>query len=125
MEDLFQKATRLKLRWQYKGICSVEDLWDLHEETLNSIYEGLSMQYKNMNVDSLLEKQNEKNQTLVLKIEIVKYIFGIKQTERKKSSEAMLKAARKQKLLGLLAQKEGDSLLLKSPEEIQAMIEEL
>ena len=83
------------------------------------------MQEKNMNVDSLLEKQNNEKQTLVARIKIVKYVFGVKQEEQKKSSEAMLTSARKQELLGLLAQKERDGLLLKSPEEIQAMIEEL
>jgi len=139
MEDLFQKVTRLKLRFTAKdglksGVWSVEDLWDLDTKNLKIIFGTIAREARYLEDDFISELQEEDIQAnkhngeydlVSLKRDVVKHIYKIKKAEQNASLEATLKAAKKQKLLGFLAQKEDDSFLLKSPEEIQAMIEEL
>lgn len=70
---MFEKATRLKLRFPYKGACTVEDLWDLSVTALDSVYKALRNAQKEMDGESLLSEKKE-NLTLALQVDIVKHI---------------------------------------------------
>ena len=42
--EIFAKASKLRLRFNYKGIITVEDLWDLSIDTLDKIYKYLHLE---------------------------------------------------------------------------------
>lgn len=42
VENIFEFATRNKVRFSFKGLISVEDLWDLSLTNLDSIYKELN-----------------------------------------------------------------------------------
>lgn len=122
---MFEKASREKFRYPYKGSVSTEDLWDLSVEELDSIYKTLNKQVKAVNEESLLSTKRKEDATLTSQIDIVKHIFTIKLTEAEERKNAKAKAEQKQKLFAILAQKQEAELYGKTPAEIQAMIDAL
>lgn len=124
-EELFIKATRNKLRFPYRGLASVEDLWDLPVTELDKIYKSLKKQEKTANEESLLEVKTDEDEELTMQIEIVKYIVGVKLEEKKAAENAKERKEQKEKLLRLLADKQDEELKGKTAEEIQKMIDEL
>ena len=52
--NIFEYAVRNKVRFPFKGMISVEDLWDLSLTNLDSIYKTLNKQIKQNDEESLL-----------------------------------------------------------------------
>lgn len=125
IEKKFEAATRLKLRFSFKGLITVEDLWDLQLEHLDAIYKTLNKEAKLVNEESLLETKTKKNEELDLKIDIVKHVVEVKLEEKNKKLKEKELKEQKQKILEVLSDKENKALETKSPEELKAMLEEL
>ena len=123
--EMFVTATRNKFRFPFRGQISVEDLWDLSVENLDSVYKTLNSQVKKAKEKSLLNTKSREDEIIEMQIEIVKYIVSVKQDEAAKKVAAKEKKARKQRILEVLAAKEDADLQNKSPEELQAMLSEL
>lgn len=124
-KNIFEVAVRNRMRFAHKGSLSVEDLWDLSVKELDEIYKKLKAESKKENEDSLLATKTVENETLEIKIEIVKHIVQVKLDEAEASKNAKLLKERKQQLLAIKAEKESEELRGKSAEEIQKMIDEL
>jgi hypothetical protein len=124
MDKLFELAARKKFRFFFHGLISVEDLWDLQPEDLDSIYRMLSAERKAATEDSLLHQAKE-NKELIAKIEIVKHIVAVKLDEARKKREAKERREKKEKLLEILAQKENENLLSQDAETIRQMVQDL
>lgn len=124
-EELFIKATREKMRFPYKGQATVEDLWDLSMTELDKIYKTLNAQQKRAQEESLLDTKSEEDEELTAQIEIVKYIFTVKQEEKKAAETARERKEQKQKIMAILASKQDEALHSKSSEELEKMLDEL
>jgi preprotein translocase subunit SecA len=122
--DIFEKATRAGLRFEYRGSISVEDLWELHLQALNEIYKGLKSQAKNRE-DGLIEVRSVADGVLDLKMEIVKHIFDIKVAEREESKAKADRKERKAKLLEVLAKKQDQALDSLPVDQLEKMINDL
>jgi TRAP-type C4-dicarboxylate transport system substrate-binding protein len=59
MENIFEFALRNKLRFNYRGLITVEDLWDLGAQGLDYIYKGLMSEKRQTETESLIEKKTE------------------------------------------------------------------
>ena len=124
MTNIFEQATKMHLRFQHRGMLSVEDLWELDLAELDMIYRGLREQQKTEQQDSLLDNSNV-NAKLALRVEIVKHIFGVKRAANEARTLAAANAVRKQQLLAVLARKEAAELEEMTEAEIRAAIEAL
>lgn len=123
---MFEKAVREKVRWHgHRGLCSAEDLWDLDLEDLDGIYKRLCRAAKAQEEESLLEQVTEADKVLALKTGIVKRVVEVKLAEAEARKNEALRAIRKQRLLGILADKQDENLLAQSEEELQDLIDEL
>ncbi|MBU5333561.1 hypothetical protein KQI61_15280 [Anaerocolumna aminovalerica] len=125
IENKFEVATRTKMRFPFKGQISVEDLWDLSVQNLDSIFKVLNSQVKQVKEESLLNTKTKEDEVLELQIEIVKYIVQVKLEEDAAKLKAKENREKKQKLYSILAAKQEADLQNKSAEEIQKMIDEL
>lgn len=123
--QLFEYATRKKLRFLYKGQISVEDLWDLSVEELDTIFKSLNAQAKRSQEESLLDRQTTEDEVLSVKIGLVRHIVAVKLDEAERNKTARERKQKKQHLMSILAQKQDQELFGKSAEELQKMLDEL
>ena len=120
--NIFEAATKGKYRFPFKGMISVEDLWDLKLQDLDSVFKSLNKQKKQNDEESLLQVKTAEDQELDNKIQIVKYIVKFKQEEIEERLQAKDKKEYNQKLLELIERKQNEELARKSIEELQAML---
>lgn len=124
-ENIFEMATRNKYRFPYKGMISVEDLWDLNQTQLDSIYKALNKEVKANQEDSLMFSQTQTDLDLQAKIEIVRYIYATKEQDAARRAAAAENAEKKRRILEILEQKQEDSLKNKSEDELLKMLNEI
>ncbi|AXU41182.1 hypothetical protein BC01_085 [Bacillus phage BC01] len=124
-DKLFEVATRTKMLFPFRGLISVIDLWDLTPTQLDAVFKTLNAELKQVSEESLTKVKTTKDKELELKVDIVKYIYTVKVSEKEALQEAKAKKEEKQKLLAILADKQDEELKNKSAAEIQAMIDNL
>ena len=122
---MFEVAVRNKFRFPFKGVISVEDLWDLSVQQLDGIFKTLKSQEKKAQEESLLDTRTPEDEALKTKIDIIRYIVNVKLDEAKQAEHAKENRDQKQKILGILAEKQDADLRSKTPEELQAMLNQL
>lgn len=123
MEKQFEKASRLKLRFETtKGLISTEDLWSLSIDSLDNLYRGLNKQIKESSEDSLLKTKSTKNSELELKVELIEYIYNVKTDEAAKAKTRSENKAKLAMLEEALADKKNEKLKGMSAEDIEKEI---
>ena len=120
LTNIFEAATRYKYRFPFKGMISVEDLWDLKLQDLDSVFKLLNKEKKQSDEESLLQVKSEADQELENKIQIVKFIVQVKQAE----AAERLAAKDKKEIMRIIERKQNEALEGKSLEELTAMLEE-
>ena len=123
--NMFAVATKMKYRFPYRGMISVEDLWDLPMSQLDIVFKNLNKDVKKTQEESLMSTPNAEDTELMTKIEIVKFIFETKRMEAEANKAAAANAAKRQRILEVLAQKQDAALLNMSEEELQKALAEL
>jgi hypothetical protein len=120
--NIFEYAVRNKVRFPFRGLISVEDLWDLSLANLDSIYKSLNKQAKQSDEESLLSTKTDVDAELEIKINIVKYIVSTKLEERKARENETMKKIQKQKIMSAIAAKEDEVLQNSSIEDLKKML---
>lgn len=122
---MFEIAVRNKFRFPFKGAISVEDLWDLSVQQLDSIFKTLKSQEKKAQEESLLDTRTPEDEALKIKIDIIRHIVSVKLDEAKQVERAKETRDQKEKILGILAEKQDEDLRNKTPEELRAILDKL
>ena len=125
VENIFEYATKNKVRFSFRGLISVEDLWDLSLTNLDSIYKELKKLSKQSEEESLLNIKTQEDELLNVQIEIVKYIVSVKLAEKEAREKASAKKAQKQKIMSIIAAKQDEALQNSSIDDLQKMLDEL
>lgn len=123
---LFVFASRMKYRYPYKGMISTEDLWDLSPKDLDSIFKTLNSQLKALGEESLLDDAEDKGAGVLRnKIDIIKYILRNKLEENARTRQAAANAAKRQRIMEVIASKEDAALRDMSVEDLNKMLNKL
>lgn len=123
--NIFEFAARNKIRFPYKGLITVEDLFDLSLTNLDSIYKTLNKQVKQSEEESLLNTKTTIDKELDVQIAIVKHIVAVKLAEQEAREKASAKKEQKQKIMAIIASKQDEALQNSSVEDLQKMLDEL
>lgn len=129
--SIFEQASRQKLRFpSLKGELTVEQLWDLPLQSksgfdLDTIAKSVSRDLKAVTEESFVIETSPANTTLVLKLDLMKHIIVVRLAENTAAVNRAARAVERQKLLGVLADKQDESLKALTPAEIQQRLAEL
>lgn len=132
--NLFELATRQKLRFETpKGLLSVEDIWDLpltssaNKANLDDIAKGLyhSLKQSGEGVSFVSPVDSTATRVQELQFDVVKHVIAVRIAERDKAADAAQRAAKKQRLLEIIATKQDESLRGKSLDELLKEVEAL
>lgn len=124
-KNMFEVATRTKMRFPFKGMISVEDLWDLSVQNLDKVFKTLNSQRKEAQEESLLNTKSSEDERLETQIEIVKHIVGVKLEEQAARVKEAENKEKKQKIMALMAKKDDEEMENMSKEELQKLLDEL
>ena len=123
--ELFINATRNNYQFPFRGMINVIDLWDLSLTNLDSVFKTLNAEVKKSEEESLLNTKSKEDEELYNKIEIVKYIVGVKLDEKKKREDAKKNAEMRQRLLEIKAKRQDAKLENMSDEDLDKALAEL
>lgn len=124
-KNLFEIASRKRYRFNYKGVMTVEDLWNLRVEDLDTIFKALNRQKKTADEESLLAVRSVEDQDLANKIELVKYIVSVKLAEAEQRKTAAANREQRDKILAIMAKKQDAKLENMDLAELEAELEKL
>ena len=124
-QNIFELASRMKIRFAYRGMITVEDLWDLSVQELDRIFQKLNKALKESKEESLLSPQAKEDSELNVQVAIVRHIVEVKLAEAAIALAAVERKAKKEKILSILADKQDDSLRNMSSEDLTKMLEDL
>lgn len=123
--NLFELATRNNYQFPFRGLINVIDLWDLSLTNLDSVFKVLNAEVKKSEEESLLNTKSKEDEELSNKIEIVKYIVGVKLAEKEAKEDEKKNREMKQKLLAIKAKRQNEALENLSDEDLDRAIAEL
>ena len=123
--ELFINATRNNYQFPFRGMINVIDLWDLSLTNLDSVFKTLNAEVKKSEEERLLNTKSKEDEEISNKIEIVKYIVGVKLDEKKKREDAKKNAEMRQRLLEIKAKRQDAALENMSDEDLDKALAEL
>lgn len=126
MDKIFFKAAKQRLRFEYKGQISTEDLFQLSLRSLDTI--GIALHKKIEETSgsfSLLTPKSTADTTLLLKLEVVKAVMVHLQEEAEQKETRAKRKAQRQRLLAIKDRKLDAALEDMSLEDLDKALDEL
>lgn len=119
----FKQASRQKLRFATNsGTLSVEHLWDLPLNALDTLAIQLEKEYKDSGKKSFLASKSVKDKETKLKFDIVLDILTTKVEENRVANEAASIKEHNQKILGKIAEAKDKELDGLSPKQLEKLL---
>lgn len=121
--NIFELGTRKKLRFPFRGSLTIEELWDLSIEELDSVYIKLRNSKKETGL--LDVEKSPKNDDIELKMDIVKEVFRVKTEEMETRKVEILKEQERQEIMEALRAKDSEELKNMTRDELEKKLQNL
>lgn len=133
VDKVFEQATRMKFRFpSAKGELSCEQLWDVplrsdNDFNLDKIARGIHREFEAASEESFVDttKNSPAKRILEAKLNITKYVIGVKLEEEVDAKILAENRVKKAELLRALAEKQQGQLSDMSVKELKKQIEAL
>lgn len=124
IDNIYKYAAEHKLRFPYKGSIATEDLFDLTPENLDVVFKALNKRVSVAGEASLLtsETMTPEQEALDVSLRIVRDVFAQKQAEIEARKKAAARKIERQRIAGVIMQKENEALQNLSIDELKAML---
>ena len=118
---------RAAIRFEYRGIITVEDLWDLSLNELDELFRSINGELKVQGGDGLIKDNTMTAHTknLQLQADLVRFVFEDKTADANAAKAAAVLKEKKKRILEIIAKKQDDALADKSIGELTVMLEDL
>jgi len=125
--NIFEQAAKLKIRFNFRGVISIEDLYDLSLEELNILYMQINKKLKEQTDEGLLReaRSNKYTESLQLQLDLLKHIFDEKEAAMQAIKAEKLRKDKKARIMEIISNKQDQELLNKPTEELMKMLDEL
>jgi hypothetical protein len=130
--NIFEYATRHKLRFaSVKGELTLEQLWDVplrarDDFNLNTVAKAANKAWKDATEESFVETtRTPAHVRLETALEVIKHVIDIRLAEETAAKKRADNKIEKEKLLGILAEKQAGKLSELSEKELQRRIASL
>lgn len=119
----YKQGIREKVRFTTKkGELSIEQLWDLGLEPLNTLAVELDDQYNESGKKSFLVTRSEKDKTIKLKLDIVLDVLNTKKEEAEARKIEKERKENNEKVLAIIAKKKEGALENMPIEELEKLL---
>lgn len=125
--NIFERAAREKIRFDYLGIIQTEDLWDLKIEQLDDLYRQINSNLKDQSGEGLIkdESVSEYASLLQLQVDLVRHVFEAKLELMKTARNEKLRQEKKKRIMEIIADKQDQELMDKPTEDLMKMLNEM
>lgn len=125
--NIFERAAREKIRFDYLGIIQTEDLWDLKIEQLDDLYRQINSNLKDQSGEGLIkdESVSEYASLLQLQVDLVRHVFEAKLELMKTARNEKLRQEKKKRIMEIIANKQDQELMDKPTEDLMKMLNEM
>lgn len=127
MSNIFETAARRKYRFETsRGELTVENLWDLKLQDLNTFAKSINKKLRESGEEDFIPASKSAADTVLeTKLSILKHIIGVKLEEQTAAKNLAEQQAKVEQLKTLIANKSDEALAAKSLDELQAMLNDL
>lgn len=120
---MYKEAVKQKVRFNTnKGYLTVEQLFDLSVEELDSLAVALDAKYNESGKKSFLVKKSVKDKTAKLMLDVVVDVLNTKLEEQEAATTLRENKEHNEKILNLIAEKQDESLKGKSVKELEKLL---
>lgn len=123
--NVWLECIRKKIRFNYKGLISAEDLFDLNVTDLQGLYRMYAKEYDDLTQYKLDDSIDEGATDALIQRDIVREVYTVKLAEKMARQNAQAKEETRQEILSIMAEKQKDDLKNLSMEELQAKLDNL
>ena len=133
MSNIFEAATRKAMRFATeRGPVTMEQLWQMPLQAknlfdLDNVAKACNAKVKSFAEESFVTtaSSNPAKAEAELALEVVKHIIAVKMAEAADAAQAAKKAETRQKILGIMAEKQDEALKGMSMEDLKKQLDAL